>query len=108
MLSEVRNVKGFYNLGDCSIRKIHFRTDTWRHGYGGVLHRGSYMSADVLLNLLNELRKSEAWRSFYRFFATSLNKFNNTAARMLGIIYLMTLKLLKCILAGKHLDFKTL
>ena len=33
------------------------------------LYRGSYMSAHVLLNLLNELGKS---RAFYLFFATSL------------------------------------
>ena len=31
------------------------------------------MSAHALLNLLNELVKSEACRAFYLFFATSLN-----------------------------------
>ena len=39
------------------------------------IHRGSYMSAHVLLNLLNELGKRikcEACRAFYLFFATSL------------------------------------
>ena len=40
------------------------------------LNRGSYMSAHVLLNLLNELGKKEikceACRAFYLFFATSL------------------------------------
>ena len=38
-------------------------------------NRGSYMSAHVLLNLLNELEKvikCEACRAFYLFFATSL------------------------------------
>ena len=42
-----------------------------------MLHRGSYMSAHVLLNLLNELGKRdkcEACRAFYLFFATSLIK----------------------------------
>ena len=47
----------------------------WRDVY-----RESYMSAHVLLNLLNELRKRdkmlgikcEACRAFYLFFATSL------------------------------------
>ena len=40
-------------------------------------NRGSYMSAHVLLNLLNELRKKDKMRGlpsilpFYRFFATS-------------------------------------
>ena len=40
-----------------------------------ILYRGSYMSAHVLLNLLNELGKvikCEACREFYYFFATSL------------------------------------
>ena len=40
-----------------------------------VGYRGSYMSAHVLLNLLNELGKvikCEACRAFYLFFATSL------------------------------------
>ena len=39
------------------------------------INRGSYMSAHVLLNLLNELRKEikcEAYQTFYLFFATSL------------------------------------
>ena len=40
-----------------------------------IFHRGSYMSAHVLLNLLNELGKSDkckACRTIYRFFATNL------------------------------------
>ena len=40
------------------------------------------MSAHVLLNLLNELGKSNGF-----------NKFNNTGARMVDSIYHMTLKL---------------
>ena len=39
-----------------------------------LLNKGSYMSAHVLLNLLNELKKEikcEACRAFYLFFATS-------------------------------------
>ena len=42
-------------------------------------HRGSYMSAHILLNLLNELGRSNEF-----------NKFNNTRARMLDSIYHMT------------------
>ena len=41
----------------------------------GELHRGSYMSAHVLLNLLNKLGKVIKWeacRVLYYFFATSL------------------------------------
>ena len=40
-----------------------------------ALYRGSYVSAHVLLNLLNELGKRDkmrGFRAFYLFFATSL------------------------------------
>ena len=50
------------------------------HVYGG-----SYMSARVLLNLLNELGKKvrcEALPSILSVFPTEFNKFNNTGARM--------------------------
>ena len=50
------------------------------------------MSAQVLLNLLNELRKRvkcEACRAF-SLFRNEFNKFNNTRARMLDSIYHMT------------------
>ena len=47
------------------------------------------MSAHVLLNLLNELRKLDKMRCFRNEF----DKFNNTEARMLDSIYHnMTLK----------------
>ena len=51
------------------------------------------MSAHVLLNLLNELRKRDKMRglpSFYIFFAASVNS-NITGARMLDSIYHVTL-----------------
>ena len=53
------------------------------------------MSAHVLLNLLNELRKRDKYedcRAFYLFFATSLITFNKTGARMLDFIYQMTFR----------------
>ena len=63
------------------------------------------MSARVLLNLLNELRKRDKMRglpSILSFFCNSFNLFNdtgarilNTGARMLDSIYHMTLKLPK-------------
>ena len=56
------------------------------------------MSAHVLLNLLNELRKSDKIRglqSILSLFPNKFNKFNNTAAGMLDSIYHMTLKFLK-------------
>ena len=52
---------------------------------GKSFNRGSYMSAHVLLNLLNELWKRE--------FRNEFNKFNNTGVRMLDFIYHMTLTL---------------
>ena len=55
------------------------------------------MSAHVLLNLLNELRKRDKMRglpSILSLFRNEFNKFNNTGARMLDSIYHMTLRLL--------------
>ena len=46
------------------------------------LHRGSYMSALILLNLLNELGK----RDTLSLFRNEFNKFNNTRAQMLDSI----------------------
>ena len=63
----------------------------------GYIHRGSYMSAHVLLNLLNELGKRDKMRglpSILSLFRNEFNKFNNTRARMLDSIYHMTLRLL--------------
>ena len=57
----------------------------------------SYMSAHVLLNLLNKLGKRDKMRglpSILSLFRNELNKFNNTKARMLDSIYHMTLRLL--------------
>ena len=62
-----------------------------------LLYRGSYMSAHVLLNLLNELGKSDKMRglpSILSLFRNEFNKFNNTSARMLDSIYHMTIRLL--------------
>ena len=60
-------------------------------------HRGSYMSAHVLLNLLNKLGKRDKMRGLSIILSLFLNefgKFNNTRARMLDYIYHMTLRLL--------------
>ena len=62
-----------------------------------ALYRGSYMSAHVLLNLLNELGKRDKMRglpSILSLFRNEFNKFNNTRARMLDSIYHMTFRLL--------------
>ena len=61
------------------------------------LNRESYMSAHVLLNLLNELGKRDKMRglpSILSLFRNEFNKINNTRARMLDSIYHMTLRLL--------------
>ena len=61
-----------------------------------ILHRGSYTSAHVLLDLLKELRKRDKMRglpSILSFFRNEFNKFNNTGARMLDSIYHITLKI---------------
>ena len=60
-------------------------------------YSGSYMSAHVLLNLLNELGKRDKMRglpSILSLFRNEFNNFNNTRARMLDSIYHMTLRLL--------------
>ena len=54
--------------------------------YGSVIglkHRGPYMSAHVLLNLLNKLRKRDEMQglpSILSLFRYEFNKFNNTGA----------------------------
>ena len=56
------------------------------------------MSAQVLLNLLNKLGKSDKMPglpTILSLFRNEFNKFNNTGARMLDSIYHMTLKILK-------------
>ena len=56
------------------------------------------MSAHVLLNLLNVLRKSDKMRglpSMLSLFRNEFNKFNKTRAGMLDSIYQMTINLLK-------------
>ena len=61
--------------------------------YRIILHRGSYMSAHYLLNLLNESGKRDKMRglpSIISLFRNEFNKFNNTTARMLDSINHMT------------------
>ena len=58
-----------------------------------AFYRGSYMSAHVLLNLLNELGKRDKMRglpSILPIFRNEFNKFNYTRARMIDSIYHMT------------------
>ena len=51
--------------------------------YHQLIYRGSYMSAHVLLNLLNQLGKRDKMRdlsSILSLFCNKLNKFNNARA----------------------------
>ena len=67
------------------------------------------MGAHVLLNVLNELVKSDKMRglpSILSGFSNEFDKFNNTEARMLDSIYYMSFKVIhNRILAWKHQDF---
>ena len=61
------------------------------------------MTAYVLSNLLNELKKSDKMRglpSILSLILNSFNKFNNTGARMLYYIYHTTIKLTKKYIFG--------
>ena len=61
------------------------------------------MSACVLLNLSNQLRKRDKLRglqSILSLFHNEFNKFNNTGALMIDSIYHMTLNLLKNYIFG--------
>ena len=56
------------------------------------------MSANVLLNVLNELRKRDKNARLVEYlslFHNKFNKFNNTGAQMLDSFYHMTLQLIK-------------
>ena len=56
------------------------------------------MSAHVLVNLLNELRKSDKIRSLssiLSLFCNEFNKLNNTRTRIKDFFYHMTLKILQ-------------
>ena len=62
-----------------------------------VKNKGSYISAHVLSNLLNEFGKRDKMRGLSRilsFIRNECNLFNNTRARMLYSIYHMTFILL--------------
>ena len=54
----------------------------------GVLYRGSYRSADVLLNLLNKLGKRDEMQgllSILSLFCNNFNKFNDTGVHYIKI-----------------------
>ena len=60
-----------------------------------IIYEGSYRSAYVLLNLLNDLGKRDKMRglpSILHLFRNEFNKVNNTRARMLDSFYHMALR----------------
>ena len=66
------------------------------------------MSAHVLLNLLNKLRKRDkvlGLRSILSLFHNEFNKFNNTRVRMLDSIYHITLRLLTILLLARKRQY---
>ena len=66
-----------------------------------AVNRSSYMSAHVLLNLLNKFEKKircEALLSILSVFPNKFNQFNNTGARMLKSHFI-------CKFYAKHHDF---
>ena len=75
-----------------SVSLIHVYYKTVQRNSRCTLHRGSYMSAHVLFNLVKELGKSDKMRglpNILLLFRNEFNKLNNTGARMLVSIYHM-------------------
>ena len=74
------------------------------------LHRGSYTSDHVLLNLLNELGKSDQMlglRGISLRLCNDFNEFDNTGAQILDSIFHMTFQLFKNCIFGRD-NFKIL
>ena len=72
-------------------------SETYHNCSDVLLNRGYYVSAHVLLNLVNELGKSDKMRglpSILSLFRNDFNTLNTIRARMLDSIYHMTLRLL--------------
>ena len=73
----IQNIHSCYNIADSR----------------DLINKGSYMSAHVLLNLLNELGKRDKMRglsSILSLFRKEFTKFIKTRARILDNIYHMT------------------
>ena len=86
-----------------SFIRVYYCDATRNLNTGADVHRGSYMSVHVLLNVLNELGKRDKMRglpSILSLFRNEFNKFNNTRARMLDSIYHMALRLLLSFISG--------
>ena len=70
-----------------AVRSLHYKAEVKQRVrqlvVDHVLNRGSYMSAHVLLNLLNELGKRDKMRglpSILSLFRKEFHQFNNTKA----------------------------
>ena len=81
------------NYVNCCIELLAVKSNTKTSEAAGNIHRGSYMSAHVLLNLLNELGERDKMGglpSILSLFRNEFNKLKNTRARILDSIYHMT------------------
>ena len=108
-LETISKKKSLWGLNMFNGTSLILSSDVDQDTYGKQINtnRGSYMSAHVLLNVLNELRKRDKMRglpSILSLFRDEFNKLNNTRARMLDSIYHMTLRLLWSLIS----DIKTL
>ena len=80
-MENMQNMKPVQHVAEVSYALNCLRSNTLYF----LLNRGSYMSAHVLLNLLNEMGKRDKMRglpSVLSLFRNEFNKFNNTRARM--------------------------
>ena len=70
---------------ECSGQSAHLHMVVKACAAGYTIHRGPYMSAHVLLNLLDGFRKCDKMRGLsciLSLFHNEFNTFNNTAARI--------------------------
>ena len=75
---------------DRSPESVLMRVDIYFSSTSNNIYRGSYMSAHVLLNLLNELKTRDKMRglpSILSLFRNEYNTCNTTGARMLDSVY---------------------
>ena len=103
MTSKRMKEKVYYGLWRSAFAKAVKETSKKNETQVSYKHRESYISARVLLNLLNELGKRDKMRglpSILSVFRNEFNKFNKTRARMLDDKYFEILSL-----ASKRYDF---
>ena len=63
------------------LQNLQLTSSELKHTLHFIVNKGSYMSAPVLLNLLNELRKKGKMRGLLSILSHCRNKLNNTEAQ---------------------------